>query len=248
MSALAVHRGGGLGGGGAVAPCRDRTGELLAVAERLRAKLGDGAVGADAAAKEAAEARRLAKQQHSEFAQKAAIIGRNIHATSTKLAKLAKRACAGRRPLGLGCFCLRGASSMLSRRARRSARSPWPSMRPDACARARRLPPVPPHAVPPSLAVAKRTSMFDDPAAEIQELTAVVKVRRCRPACVGVRPLARPRATALTASAPLRIVARGVPRRTSRPSTARSRICKRPARPPPQTATKARMTLQSLAI
>lgn len=104
MSALAVHRGGGLGGGGAVAPCRDRTGELLAVAERLRAKLGDGAVGADAAAKEAAEARRLAKQQHSEFAQKAAIIGRNIHATSTKLAKLAKRACAGRRPLGLGCF------------------------------------------------------------------------------------------------------------------------------------------------
>eukprot|EP00793_Prasinoderma_coloniale_P003160 PRCOL_00005795-RA len=140
MSALAVHRGGGLGGGGAVAPCRDRTGELLAVAERLRAKLGDGAVGADAAAKEAAEARRLAKQQHSEFAQKAAIIGRNIHATSTKLAKLAKRACAGRRPLGLGCFCLRGASSMLSRRARRSARSPWPSMRPDACARARRLP------------------------------------------------------------------------------------------------------------
>ena len=91
MSALAARH----GVASSVAPCRDRTSELRAVADRLKGKLAREGAQADSAASEQAarrEAARAARQQHAEFAGKAALIGRNIHATSTKLAKLAKRA------------------------------------------------------------------------------------------------------------------------------------------------------------
>lgn len=94
------------------ASLRDRTPEFLAIVERLQKQQGIPPT-QSAGPSTGLQGQRLAIQQHSEFAKKAADIGHGIHRTSLKLQKLAQ--------------------------------------------------------------LAKRTSMFDDPTAEVEELTGIIK-------------------------------------------------------------------------